>query len=125
MRFVWNPASLETTCGSQTQLERRWPMGWRSIQLLLTYSSNALTVAELSTVRALDITAYLPRIGSPEGGLTIRHQEIEMSTTLLTPDGLPIAVQSINEVLRTAGAVRCLRVEGFTERKLSVKRLAS
>lgn len=125
LRFIWNPPSLHTVCGSQARLKTRWPHGWRDIQILLTYASNASSLAELRNVRSLQIAPRLPEDGAFDGGLTIRHEEIEMSTTLLTHDGHPLLVPDADVMSPVADSVADLRIDGFADRKRSARRLAS
>jgi hypothetical protein len=125
LKFIWDPPSLEAICRSQAQLKEHWPLRWRDIQLLLTHTANALTVGELRTLRALQVTPRLPHVAGQEGGLTIRHEEIEMSTTLLTAEGRGIILQSVEDSNRLVDPVGNLRINGFTERGRSANRIAS
>lgn len=125
MKFLWNPPSLEAICRSQTRLKERWPSRWRDIQLLLTYTAHVDTVGDLRSLRALQVTPLLPNLTGQEGGLTIRHEEIEMSTTLLTADGRGFIFQSGKDSTGLIDPVDTLRINGFAERSRSANRMAS
>lgn len=125
MKFLWNPPSLEAICRSQARLKDRWPSSWRDIQLLLAYTKHVDTVGDLRSLRALQVTPSLPEAAGQEGGLTIRHEEIEMSTTLLTADGRGLILPFGEDFTGVIDPVGSLRINGFTERGRSVSRIAS
>lgn len=124
MKFLWNPPSLEAICRSQVRLRERWPSCWRSVQLLLTYTAHADTVGDLRSLRALQVTPLLPKAAGQEGGLTIRHEEIEMSTTLLNAEGRGLVFPLGEDADGVIDPVGALRIDGFTERGRSVSRMA-
>lgn len=125
MKFLWDPPSLEAICRSQARLKERWPSCWRDIQLLLTYTAHVDTVGDLRSLRALQVTPLLPSSTGQEGGLTIRHEEIEMSTTLLTADGRGLILKFGEDSTGLIDPVDSLRINGFSERSRSANRIAS
>lgn len=125
MKFLWNPPSLEAICRSQARLKERWPSSWRDIQLLLTYTAHVDTVGDLRSLRALQVTPLPSSLTGREGGLTIRHEEIEMSTTLLTTDGRGLILQPGRDSTGLIDPVNILRINGFAQRSRSANRMAS
>ena len=125
MRFVWNPPSLQTICQSQAALQRQWPTCWREVQMLIGYTSSALTVEELRSFHALAVTRQQPQLSNHECGLSIRYKEIEMSTTLLTAEGKNLVLRPIDESFETISSVGDLRVDGFSEQRRFAHRAAS
>lgn len=125
MKFLWNPPSLGEICRSQARLEEHWPGCWRNVQLLLTYSANVDTVGDLRSLRALQVTPILPKVAGLEGGLIIRHEEIEMSTTLLTADGKGLVLPFREDPIGLIDPIENLQIDGFAQRRRSANRIAS
>ena len=82
-------------------------------------------MGDLRSLRALQVTPLFPSVTGQEGGLTIRHEEIEMSTTLLTADGRGLIFQPGKDSTGLIDPVGTLRINGFAERSRSANRMAS
>tara|TARA_R110002020_G_scaffold18619_2_gene64754 strand:+ start:1434 stop:1781 length:348 start_codon:yes stop_codon:yes gene_type:complete len=85
VKIAWPRGDLEVICASEKLLRQRFAEADAAVKLLLTVLHQSDTLREVRNFRSIQLFLVHPT-GKRDGGLLIRHKEIDVTATLLNDD---------------------------------------
>jgi hypothetical protein len=89
VKIAWPRGDLEVTCASEKLLRQRFAEGAAAVKLVLTVLHQSDNLREVRNFRSIQLFLVHPA-AKRDGGLLIRHKEIDVTATLLNDDNTTV-----------------------------------
>jgi len=108
VKIAWPRGDLEVTCASEKLLRQRFAEGAAAVKLVLTVLHQSDTLREVRNFSSIQLF-LVPPTGRRDGGLLIRHKEIDVTATLLNDDTTTV-YETTSESTEWLNPIRRLRI---------------